>query len=297
MDMEEVFLMGMVGVVLARAINIRKVNSLPSHMRNHTSEKVLICTKCDNRKFEIHMQSSIATGISSVCDNSYYQWYHTNKKLSEVLYSMEKPFFCSVCDYRYCKNERNLLYKCLHAGENPISCSECVYRIYQLYRLVQISGILFIFLFIWNVLLHSGEMPFHCTKCDFRYYQKYKVGHIVYTTEYIEGVVCKYSCEIEIKWLYGNPQNKEKPFSWSVCEYIHICKKLFVAVFYENNRNVLNELFHTGKESLQCSGCYYDAQCEFQIVLYINENLFLFFECELFTSERDIEHLNKTWIS
>ena len=102
-----------------------------------------------------------------------------------------------------------------------------------------------------------------------------------------------------------------------------ICENLSVAVFCENNRNVLNEVFHTGKEPFQCSECYYlfyqlrepgytvdinsfclkksyskyDAHCEFQIIIFIRKNLFLFFECEFFTSERDIEHLDKTWSS
>ena len=120
-------------------------------------------------------------------------------------------------------------------------------------------------------MLHSGVIPFHCTKCDYRgdyrSYQKYKVGPIVHTTDYIKGVV--------------------ETLSWYVCEYSRICKKLFVAVLCENNR----------KEPFQFSGCYYNAQCKFLIVLYIKKNLFLFFECELFTSERDLEHLHKAWSS
>ena len=150
-----------------------------------------------------------------------------------------------------------------------------------------------------NLVLHSRENPFYCTRCYYRSNQKYKLDHMVYMTIYIEYILRKCSyCENERNSLHGN---------------LHC----------ENERNELNEVFHTGNKPFQCSKCdyrfyqltesghtvdiyffyekdynsKYDAHCEFHMMLYTRENVFLWLKCEFFINERNIEHLHKAWSS
>ena len=154
---EGVVLMGLEQEVLAKI----------THMMSNMSERVYICAKCDNIKFEKH--------------NHVY----------EALYYVKKPFSCSVCDYR-CnqlsnsynlgKNEFSCVYsdnswKSLnegdHTGEKPIQCLKGDFRSSQLdkvghtkYRLCYTCGNIFICFYRENernilyTVLHTGRILF-----------------------------------------------------------------------------------------------------------------------------------------
>ena len=168
------FLIGMEGVVFAKAIIKHKINSLLPHMMNHTSEKVSICTKRDNRKIESHMQvhtgecvikcvdmncigqgDSSEIGLCIECEYCSYQLHHTSEEVYEVLYSEKKPFSCSVCDYRY-----NHLYNSNHIGEKEFS-----------------SVFSDIMMKLLTEGLHTGKKPIQCSKGDFRASQLDKGFH------------------------------------------------------------------------------------------------------------------------
>ena len=184
----------------------------------------------------------------------------------------------------------------LSTGEKPFPCTECDYRSYQMYKAGHIVYMTDYKNYIVckcsyceherNSLygsLHTEKKPFSWSECEYRSYHMYKLGNI-----------------------------GEKLFV-----YLYLfCEIVFL--FCEIVSKVLIEVFHTGKKPHQCSECDYrfyqlrerdqtvgiysfcekesysnqDGQCDFQIMLYTGDNLFICPECENFVSERDIEHLD-----
>jgi hypothetical protein len=68
----------------------------------------------------------------------------------------EKPFSCTLCEYRTAQKSDLTSHMKTHTGEKPYSCTLCKYRTGHKSHLTD------------HMRTHSGEKPFPCTLCEYR---------------------------------------------------------------------------------------------------------------------------------
>ena len=67
------------------------------------------------------------------------------------MHSGEKPFACSVCEYRCSSKSDLVVHERVHSGEKPFACSVCEYRCSSKSHLVR------------HERVHVGEKSFTCS--------------------------------------------------------------------------------------------------------------------------------------
>ena len=153
----------------------------------------------------------------------------------------EKPYSCSLCDYKSNRLSNLATHKRTHTGEKPYSCSLCDYKSKH-------SNALII-----HKRTHTGEKPYSCSLCDYKSNQSSCLATHKRTHTGEKPYSCSF-CEYKSNVLSNLARHKrtdtgEKPYLCSLCDY----KSNQSSAIASHKRT------HTGEKPYSCSLCDYKS--------------------------------------
>ena len=190
--------------------------------------------------------SSVAHGLPQRAEQQQQRVRHEEPRSGRVSVPVtspdeagDKPFACTVCDYRTTQKAHLKTHLLIHTGEKPFQCHLCEYRCTTKSDLSK------------HVRVHTGEKPFQCGTCDFRACTKSDLTRhmLVHTGE--KPFQCKF-CEFRANQKSNltrhlRSHTGEKPFHCPTCN------------FGANQKSDLTRHLrvHTGEKPYECEHCGY----------------------------------------
>ena len=147
----------------------------------------------------------------SLCD--YKSYRSSTLARHKRKHTGEKPYCCNFCDYKSSHSSTLVTHKRTHTGEKPYSCSLCYYKSSRSSDLAS------------HKRTHTGEKPYSCNLCD---YNSYRSSHFA---------------------NHKRTHTGEKPYSCSLCDY----KSSRSSDLASHKRT------HTGEKPYSCSLCDYKS--------------------------------------
>ena len=193
---------------------------------------------------------------------------HKLKKQRQT-HTGEKPYSCSLCDYKANRLSNLATHKRTHTGEIPYSCSLCDYKSNRSSDLAT------------HERTHTGEKPYFCSLCDYKSNQSSTLARHKRTHTGEKPYSCNL-CDYKSNQSSTLARHKrthtgEKPYSFSFCDYksnvssdlathkrTHIGEKPYSCNLcdYKSNRSsnlIVHKRTHTGEKPYSCSLCDYKS--------------------------------------